>query len=60
MFIRKQLAHLSVVTLAALSCAALAADRPGYPSESASSSGAQKRMIVNDTVTSIDLVGQIM
>ena len=60
MFIRKQLAHLSVVTLAALSFAALAADRPGYPSESASSSGAQKRMIVNDTTSSIDLVGQII
>lgn len=59
MFIRKQLAHLSVVTLAALSCAALAADRPGYPSESASS-GAQKRMIVNDTTSSVDLVGQII
>ena len=60
MFIRKQLAHLSVVTLAALSCASFAADRRGYPSESASSSGAEKRLIVNDVASNIDLVGQII
>ena len=59
MFIRKQIAHLSVVTLATLSCAAFAADRPGYPSENASS-GAEKRLIVNDTSSNLDLVGQII
>ena len=59
MFIRKQLAHLSLVTLTALSCAAFAADRPGYPSERVSS-GADKRLIVNDTSTSVDLVGQVI
>ena len=59
MFIRKQLARLSLVTLTALSCAAFAADRPGYPSERVSS-GADKRLIVNDTASNVDLVGQII
>ena len=59
MFIRKQLARLSLVTLTALSCAAFAADRPGYPSERVSS-GADKRLIVNDPASNVDLIGQII
>ena len=57
MFIRKQLARLSLVTLTALSCAAFAADRPGYSTDGVESS---KRLIVNDTASSVDLIGQII